>query len=117
MTNKASQYSLVSIKELKAGMIIMAYTGFNDRFRPMDETACKFIKHNFAKSKAVISRDGNELDIPVEEIDDGDTLNRLYGLPASLNKLTMVNDKLAAALKRRGFRKFQVKQRGLKKKR
>ncbi|MBU3916218.1 hypothetical protein KKA14_11855, partial [bacterium] len=106
-------HKTVKVQDLKDNMVILAYSGFSKKFQPMDETTCKFIKHNFDKAKAVIIRNYEEMDIPVKEIKVGDSLHRLHHFPPSLNKLTTANSKLAKALQRRGFTEFSIKQEGL----
>jgi len=101
--------SIVSIKELKQGMIILAYTGFSQKHQNMVEETCKFIKHNFRSCTTIIIRNGKEIEIPIEQIQPGDTLNRIHKIPTELKKLTIANEKLAKALGNRGFTKFEVK--------
>ncbi|MCP4757019.1 MAG: HD domain-containing protein [Proteobacteria bacterium] len=101
--------SIVSIQDLKDDMTILAYGGFDKKYKSMDEKTCEFIKHNFRSCKARIIRQNKELDVQVEQISEGDALRKVYKIPPSLKKLTIVNDKLKTALARRGFSKFEVK--------
>jgi len=101
--------TLVSIKDLKKGMTIISYIGFNQKYQSINEETCTFIRHNFKKARARIIRQDKELDIQIDQIAPGDTLRRIYKLPPELKKLTAVNEKLAQALMQRGFLKFEVK--------
>lgn len=99
----------MGIKELKSGMIILCYVGFSKRYQMMEEQTCAFVKHNFRNCRARVIRDGKELDLSVDQVNIGDTLRRIYKIPAELKKLTAVNEKLIQALMKRGFLKFEVK--------
>jgi len=101
--------TLVSIKQLQAGMVILSYIGFSDRYQSMNTETCAFVKHNFKNARARIIRAGKELDVSVEQAAEGDTLKRIYKIPPELRKLTLVNEKLVQALMKRGFVKFEVK--------
>lgn len=103
-----STKSKVSIQELKPGMKITAYTGFSKLYQSLDSKTCKFLQHNFKKSKATIIRDSETREIPVELLKVGDKVLRLYAFPAELKKLIQVNEKLVSALKARGFLAFEV---------
>ncbi|NQU64846.1 MAG: HD domain-containing protein [SAR324 cluster bacterium] len=100
--------TLMGINELKRGMRIVSYVGFNSKYQSMSEETCTFTKHNFKDSRARIIREKKELDVQVNQISVGDTLRRIYKLPPDLRKLTEVNEKLVKALLKRGFLKFEV---------
>lgn len=101
--------ALLNIKQLRRGMIILSYIGFSKKYQSMDENTCAFVRHNFKHTRARIIRQGKELDIDVQKVATGDTLKRIYKIPPQLKKLTVVNEKLAQALMKRGFIKFEVK--------
>lgn len=101
--------SLVTIKELKKGMTILSYIGFNKKYESMSVETCTFTRHNFKNARARIVRENKELDVQVDQISPGDTLRRIYKIPPELKKLTAVNEKLVQALLHRGFLKFEVK--------
>ena len=101
--------TLVSINDLKKGMTIISYIGFNKKYQSINAETCTFIRHNFKNARARIIRQDKELDIQVDQVAVGDTLRRIYKLPPELKKLTAVNEKLAKALMQRGFLKFEVK--------
>lgn len=106
--SEEKELTKVKLKDLKAGMRITAYTGFNPIYQSLEEKTCKFLQHNFKKTKATIVRDGDTREIPVELLRTGDQLLRIYGFPSELTKLVMVNPKLISALKARGFQEFDV---------
>lgn len=101
--------TLLNIKQLKRGMVIISYIGFSKKYQSMEEETCAFVKHNFKGSRARIIRNNKELDVGVEQVVITDTLKRIYKLPPELKKLTVVNEKLVQALMKRGFIKFEVK--------
>ena len=98
----------VSISELTDTMFIVSYTGFVDKYRPMDDKTCKWVRLNFKGSSAVINRAGNEINLPVEEVEPGDDLCAINDLPPSLVNICKVNSKLVEELKERGFTSFKV---------
>lgn len=99
----------VSILDLDETMIITAFIRFDDQFRKLSPEKCAWIRHNFREARAVVSRSGEEIEIPSEKIKPGDDIVRLHQLPVSLMKLTFVRQKLISELKRRGFLAFEVK--------
>jgi putative nucleotidyltransferase with HDIG domain len=101
--------SNVDVSELKEGMIILAYTGFNEKYKILDENTCKWVQHNFKGSSTVVVRADKEASIPVSEMSVGDHLNTIENLPTSLGHITRVNKKLVEELRKRGFVKFTVK--------
>ena len=103
---------LVGIKDLKKGMRIISYIGFNKKYQSINEETCTFIRHNFKNARARIIRQEKELDVQVDQVSPGDTIRRIYKLPPELKKLTAVNEKLAHALMHRGFLKFEVRAAG-----
>jgi len=100
----------VNVSDLKAGMIITAYTSFTSRYRPMDKPTADFVRHNFKNSRAVVSRLGEKRDIPIDKLEAGDDLIRLHSFPKDLKKLTHVSDPFVKELKKRGMVGFQVRQ-------
>lgn len=102
--------ALVDINGLKNNMKIQAYVGFSKKHQNMAEDTCKFIKHNFANCKTRIIRQNQKLEIDIDQLQVGDTLQRIFKIPSGLKKLTIVNEKLVKALGARGFLKFEVVQ-------
>ncbi len=98
----------VSISDLTDNMFIVSYTGFTDKYRPMDDKTCKWVRLNFKGSSAVIIRASNQSTIPVEEVEPGDELCAIKQLPSSLANICKVNRKLVDELKERGFTSFKV---------
>ena len=101
--------ALVKLQDLKSDMTILAYVDFHPKYKKMDAETCKWVQHNFPKSRAHIVRGDKKVDIAIERIQEGDTLTRIHKIPPELKKLVVVNDMLVAALKKRGFQKFEVK--------
>ena len=106
---QANQFD-VGISELTDNMYIISYTGFADKYRPMDDKTCKWVRLNFKGSFAVINRSGNKTRLPVEEVESGDELCAIEELPPSLVNICKVNSKLVEELKERGFTSFRVNQ-------
>ncbi len=98
----------VSVDKLKADMIIIAYTGFSNQYRNINPRVCGFLKLNFAGSKTVVLRDNVKIEVPIEAIRMGDSILKIFSFPNSIEKLTRVNHKLIAALKKRGMLSFSV---------
>jgi putative nucleotidyltransferase with HDIG domain len=98
----------VNLSELTEDMLIISYTGFEDKYRPMDDKTCKWVKLNFKGASTVVERSGNKKAVPVEETDAGDTLCLIEKLPSSLINISQVNKKLISELRERGFLRFKV---------
>ncbi len=101
--------TLLNIKQLKKGMIIISYIGFSKKYESMEDETCVFVRHNFKGSRARIVRQGKDLDVDVSQVAISDTLRRIYKIPPELKKLTVITEKLVPALMKRGFIKFEVK--------
>lgn len=99
----------VNLKDLDKGMVIVAYTGFSDRYELIDKRMCAFLQHNFEGAKAVVGRGGKKLEIPAENIRIGDSVIRIFSFPKGKKRLTMVGPKLVDALKARGIHSFKVR--------
>ena len=98
----------VSVTDLKIGMKILAYTGFSEQYKSLVDETCEFIRHNFKGTTVSVTRDDNITNLPVAKLKTGDSLNRIFNFPASLNKITVVNLKLIEELQRRGMIGFVV---------
>ncbi|MCG8338050.1 MAG: HD domain-containing protein [Proteobacteria bacterium] len=107
--------SRVKTQNLKPGMTIIAYSGFHPKYHSLNEKSCRFLQHNFKKSKASVIRNHEKREIPVELLKPADRLLRLYAFPPELKKLLTVNEKLINALKARGFMEFDVTHEALEK--
>lgn len=110
MTKEKSDKRTLKISEIKDGMVIEAYTGFDEKYTNMDEKACQFVRHNFRNARASVERNSVVQEIPVEALKVSDTLKRLYNFPPDLKKIVVVNERLTKALKSRGFTEFLVKE-------
>lgn len=108
MVKSNSTHKRAQIDQLKANMSIIAYTGFNQLYRPMDDTVCKWVKLNFKGSMVRVNRNGEKLELMINQLKIGDHLNRIYKFPSNLKKITTVNDRLVQELKLRGFVEFIV---------
>ncbi|MDH5561466.1 MAG: hypothetical protein OEY59_11510, partial [Deltaproteobacteria bacterium] len=110
MTEKAySIHNNVALKDLKENTVILGFTGFSDKYRPIDEPTCKWILHNFKGTTAEIYRNEKRYRIRIEQMKPGDTLCLIYEFPPELRKLTVVSQKLIKEFEFRGFLKFKVK--------
>ncbi len=101
--------SNVKVSDLKEGMVILAYTGFDEKYKVLDENTCKWVQHNFKGSTTVVEREGGESAIPVENLSVGDHLLSIEKLPSTLGHIARVSLKLAEELTKRGFLRFTVK--------
>jgi HD-GYP domain-containing protein (c-di-GMP phosphodiesterase class II) len=102
--------SLVSIDELKEKMTIISYNGFHVKFKTTDEKTCQWLRHNFKNTSAQIERQGKSIKINIDQIKQGDNLQKLFNFPNELRKLTIVTDRLIKELRSRGFLRFYVSQ-------
>ncbi len=109
MVNDNSQQSGISLNELSSQMMITAYTGFNDKYSPMDKQTGDWVKHNFKGTMIRVNRGGTDLEIPVDQLQEGDSLLKVFGFPANLEKLVKVSNGLIKELEKRGFTEFEVK--------
>ena len=97
------------LNELQEGMIITAYSGFGPKYVLIDQKMCQFIRHNFKDCKLVVARREKEIKIQSNELQEGDTVVKIYDFPSRLAKLAKVNPQLVKALKFRDIIKFDVK--------
>lgn len=110
---KKSKPHVLSVNDLKPGMVITAYSRFSDRYQFMDKLTSTFIRHNFKATRAIVNRDNRRLDIPIEKLKSGDTLLKIHSFPPHLKKLTkVINEKFISELKKRGMLGFQVQKKG-----
>lgn len=103
-------YSVVTLQNLKEGMIIKAYQGFDQKYRQMSDDICAWMKLNFKNTSVVVDRSGEQLDLPVDQLKAGDSLGKIHKFPPSLHDILTVNEKLKKELELRGFNEFYVRQ-------
>ncbi|MBU2511288.1 HD domain-containing protein [bacterium] len=99
----------VHVDELKNSATIIAYTGFSDHYTSIDRKVCAFLHHNFGGSKVLVSRNGKKVELPVEQVREGDTIIQIFSFPSSKKRLTVADPKLAAALKKKGILSFKIR--------
>ncbi len=99
----------VHVDELRNNTTIIAYTGFSDHYTSIDRKVCAFLHHNFGGAKALVFRNKKKLELPVEQIREGDTLIQIFSFPSSKKRLTQADSKLAAALKKKGILSLKIK--------
>lgn len=97
-----------SCSELKEGMLILSYTGFDDKLQQLSPKTCQWFKVNFAGCEFKINRSGSELSVSADGIETGDQLIEITSLPEKLKKISVVSIPLKAELERRGFKRFKV---------
>ncbi len=98
----------VTVQQLDNRMVIRAYTGFNMKFQHMGEEICRWLRHNFKGTQAIVHRDGQKKQLLVDKIKNGDTLSRLFQFPENKKKLIIVTPNLIRELENRGFINFIV---------
>lgn len=109
MTNKDKVVKKnVELRRLKSDMTIIEYSKFSDPYKQMANKTCVFLRHNFHGTQAEIIRDEKKINIQIENVKVGDTLQRIFNFPPQLAKITIVNDKLIKALETRGMLEFTV---------
>jgi len=110
MADTTDDQTLVSITDLKEGMTITAYVGFDEKYDAIDDEIYEWLELNFKGVKMLVERDGQKSDLSPDELKVGDKILRIFDFPEALDKITKVNRPLIAELERRGFTKFQVTQ-------
>ncbi len=98
----------VSVRELKPKMQIRSFIGFSRKYKPVDNQTSEWVKLNFRGTKSIIERNGKRYGIPINKLNDGDVILKIYEFPKELNKLTTVTPKLATVLNKNGFIQFEV---------
>ncbi len=104
MTNQPE----VSVQELKKGMTITAYVGFDRKYTPLDQNTCDWIKHNFQGASVKGMRNGTRFQEVAENLLIGDDIHEISDFPKMLANISRVNDRLIAELKERGFLRFRI---------
>jgi HD-GYP domain-containing protein (c-di-GMP phosphodiesterase class II) len=99
----------IMLNELQEGMLITAYSGFGPKYVLIDKKMCQFIRHNFKNCKLIVTRDGKNCNITSEELQENDSVIRIFDFPPQLAKLAQVNPQLIKALRSRDITKFDVK--------
>ena len=89
-------------------MTIRAYLGLEEKFGSLDTHGLEWMKHNFSGTKVLISRQGKEREIAVNELAEKDLVLRVFGFPATLAHLVSVNDRLLNELAKENFNRFLV---------
>jgi len=98
----------VTYEQLSDKMIIRAYSGFSMKFQHMSPDVCHWLKHNFQGTQVIIKRAAQKKQVLIEEIEEGDSLYRIFQFPQSRRRLTIVTGKLIKELQGRGFLSFIV---------
>ncbi|MBU2644310.1 HD domain-containing protein [bacterium] len=98
----------VSVQELKTGMLITAYTRFEEKYAPLDEETCAWVKHNFSGASVRGQRNGVPFLFMAANLQPGDHILEVLHMPRSLSHICVVNNGLIKELKARGFLRFRV---------
>ena len=89
-------------------MKIKGINSFNSKYSSLDQSTCSWLKQNFSNSKAQATREGKEIQIIVDELQQGDSLTKIFDFPVGFKRLDAMTDKLFGELKRRGFLAFDA---------
>lgn len=108
MAQDTSSTKSVSLAKLNSQVQITAYTGFSDKYQTMDQQVCDWVKHNFKGTSLVVERYGKSIEIPVDDLQIKDSLQKIFKFPKELEKLLKVNERLLKELENRGFFQFDV---------
>jgi len=100
----------VLLDELDESMTITGYLSLQAPYSPATDKACQWLILNFKGATASVERAGKKGAIPVEKLQPGDVVNRIYDFPPTLAKLTKVSPALLDNLQKRGFTKFQIEE-------
>ncbi len=74
MAQNNSALKTVDLDGLNNQMLIEAYTGFHSKFGSVDKQTSDWVKHNFKGTTIIADRNGNSIEFPVDEIQEGDSL-------------------------------------------
>ncbi len=98
----------VVCSELKENMVILSYTGFDNKYKQLDQNTCQWFRVNFEGCRFTVKRSGKVLATTANRIEVGDELVEIGKLPESLKKISIVSEPLKKELAHRGFLKFKV---------
>lgn len=107
-TDTPTETPEITIQELKQGMTIVAYTGFEKKYAPLDEKTCEWIRHNFKGAIVSGLRSGSAFQDEIINLEAGDHIQEIFNIPPSRKNICQVNEGLISELKSRGFLKFRV---------
>ena len=108
MADTQDDQTYATISELKEGMTITAYLGFDTKYKKLDEEICEWLQLNFQGAKILVERDGEKTELSPDQLQMGDEIQKIFDFPPTLQKITVVNQPLINELERRGFTSFSV---------
>ncbi len=100
--------SVVELQNLKDGMVISAYVGFDDRYSSIDKKTCAWLQLNFKGAYIVVRRNNEKIELKIKDILPDDSLLKIYKFPPSLNHILTIKKNLSKELHSRGFTRFAV---------
>lgn len=98
----------VNTDDLKQNMKIRGISSFGSQFHSLDQTTCAWLKQNFSKAKAKAQRSGNQIEIAIDQLEQGDHLTKIFDFPQDFNRFDSMSEKLFRELKKRGFLAFDA---------
>jgi len=105
--------SVVELQDLKDGMVISAYVGFDDRYNSIDKKTCAWLQLNFKGAHIVVKRDNEKIELKIHDILPEDSLLKIFKFPPSLNHILTIKKNLSKELDSRGFTRFDVQKPGV----
>ncbi|MDX2469382.1 MAG: HD domain-containing protein [SAR324 cluster bacterium] len=103
-----NRYLRVNTDDLKKNMRIRGISSFGTQFQSLDDQTCAWLKQNFSKAKAKAERSGAQLEIVIDELQQGDHLTKIFDFPKEFNRFDSMSEKLFRELKKRGFLSFDA---------
>ncbi len=98
----------VLVEQLRPNMKIVEFTKFIDPYSRMSEKVCKFLQLNLKGTTVEVIRNGKTVTCSINDLQPEDNLQRVFDIPDSLRRLTIVTKGLIPELKKRGFLGFTV---------
>ena len=89
-------------------MVISAYLSPGQKFKNVDSDTCFWLKTEFSGAKTTVQRRNVQMDIKIENLKEGDTINTIFDIPDSQSHYTQVNAELIEFLQESGFSQFMV---------
>ena len=103
-----NRFAQVNTDDLNKNMKIRGINSFSSQFRSLDQTTCAWLKQNFSQAKAKAERSGSQIEVTIDELEQGDNLTKIFDFPKGFNRFDSMSEKLFRELKKRGFLSFDT---------
>lgn len=107
MTAKLIQ-KILPVEKLSPGMRLLSIVGFDEEYRPLDETKAAWVRLNFEPAQVKVLRDQEELRLSGAEVQEGDHLLQIEELDRLEKSFEIEGPRQIEELSRRGLNLFIV---------